>query len=74
MTQATTTPSTLTVGIDLGDRRSHVCVLDAAGEIVEESRMSVLLHRLRRQLTRCRSGACDLRGDDDRAELERSQG
>ena len=37
MTQATITPSTLTIGIDLGDRKSHVCILDAAGEIVEES-------------------------------------
>ena len=29
-----------TVGIDLGDRHSHVCVLDQAGAIVEESRLS----------------------------------
>jgi transposase len=40
MTQATTTPSTLTIGIDLGDRKSHVCVLDAARKIVEESRIA----------------------------------
>ena len=39
MTHATTVPSTLTNGLDLGDRKSHVCVLDAAGEIVEESRI-----------------------------------
>lgn len=29
-------PQNLTIGIDLGDRRHHVCVLDAAGEIVAE--------------------------------------
>ena len=27
---------TLTIGLDLGDRRHHVCVLDAAGEILAE--------------------------------------
>ena len=40
MTEANTTPSTMTIGIDLGDRKSHVCVLDAAGEVVEESRIA----------------------------------
>jgi transposase len=30
----------LTVGIDLGDRLSHVCWLDADGEVVEESRLA----------------------------------
>ena len=47
MTQATTTPSTLTIGIDLGDRKSHVCVLDAAGEVVEESRIATTPKALR---------------------------
>ncbi|MFQ5515927.1 MAG: IS110 family transposase [Myxococcota bacterium] len=47
MTQASTTPSTLTIGIDLGDRKSHVCVLDAAGEIVEESRIAMTPKALR---------------------------
>jgi transposase len=37
--QSTNIPTTLTIGIDLGDRKSHVCVLDAAGEVVEESRI-----------------------------------
>jgi len=36
MSEATITPSTLTIGIDLGDRQSHVCVLDAGGDVVEE--------------------------------------
>ena len=31
--QASTTPSTLTIGIDLGDRQSHICVLDADGDV-----------------------------------------
>ena len=35
MAEATTTSSTLTIGIALGDRRSHDRVLDAAGEVVE---------------------------------------
>jgi transposase len=47
MTQATTTPSTLTIGIDLGDRKSHVCVLDADGEIVEESQIATKPNALR---------------------------
>ena len=47
MTQATTAGSTLTIGIDLGDRKSHVCVLDAEGEIVEESRIATTPKALR---------------------------
>ena len=27
---------TLTIGLDLGDRRHHACVLDASGEILAE--------------------------------------
>ena len=47
MNEASTTPSTLTIGIDLGDRKSHVCVLDAAGEVVEESRIATTPRALR---------------------------
>ncbi len=47
MSQATTASSTLTIGIDCGDRKSHVCVLDAAGEIVEESRIMTTPKALR---------------------------
>jgi len=39
MTHATTTLTTLTIGIDLGDRFSHFCVLDSNGEVVEEGRL-----------------------------------
>jgi len=31
---ATVVPGGFTLGLDLGDRRHHVCVLDAAGQIV----------------------------------------
>ena len=37
MTKTITAHAILTIGIDLGDRKSHLCVLDATGEIVEES-------------------------------------
>ena len=35
-TTATLPKSTSTIGIDLGDRKSHVCVLDAGGQVIEE--------------------------------------
>jgi len=38
-TGATTGVPQLTIGIDLGDKHSHVCVLDTEGTIVEESRL-----------------------------------
>ncbi|MFT7479940.1 MAG: transposase, partial [Gammaproteobacteria bacterium] len=47
MTKAITTAPTMTIGIDLGDRQSHICVLDAAGEIVEESRIATTPKALR---------------------------
>lgn len=33
-TPATVVPGGFTLGLDLGDRRHHVCVLDGAGQIV----------------------------------------
>lgn len=39
MNDPITKEPTLTVGLDLGDRYVQVCVLDEAGEIVEESRL-----------------------------------
>jgi transposase len=39
MHDATTTETALTVGLDVGDRYVQVCVLDEAGEVVEESRL-----------------------------------
>jgi transposase len=40
--------ATFTVGLDLGDRHSQVCVLDASGSIVEESRIPTTLTGVRR--------------------------
>ena len=40
MTQGITTMQGLTIGIDLGDRYSHYCVLDRDGEVLEEGRLS----------------------------------
>ena len=39
MKGATTKEQVLTVGLDLGDRYIQVCILDEAGEIIEESRL-----------------------------------
>ena len=39
MNDAITSETRLTVGLDVGDRYVQVCVLDQAGEIVEESRL-----------------------------------
>ena len=39
MNDAITKETTLTVGLDVGDRYVQVCVLDEAGEVVEESRL-----------------------------------
>ena len=47
MTESTTTPTTLTIGIDQGDRKSHVCVLDADGQVVEESQIATKPKALR---------------------------
>lgn len=37
--QGTTNTPERTIGLDVGDRHSHLCVLDGAGRIVEESRI-----------------------------------
>lgn len=39
----------LTVGLDLGDRFSHLCVVDGTGEVVEESRLRTTETGLRRR-------------------------
>jgi len=39
----------LTVGVDLGDKYSHVCVLNAHGEIVEEGRIATTREALERR-------------------------
>ena len=40
MKEVTTIPTTLTIGIDLGDRHSHYCVLDVAGAVIDEGRLA----------------------------------
>ena len=41
MTDVTTTRNRMTIGIDLGDRFSQLCVLDEAGDTIEESRLAM---------------------------------
>lgn len=41
--------NTLTFGIDLGDEYSQVCILDADGEVIEESRLKTTEAAFRRQ-------------------------
>lgn len=40
MKDDTTIPAVLTIGIDLGDRFSHYCVVDAGGSVVDEGRLA----------------------------------
>ena len=40
MINPNTTLSTMTIGIDLTGRKSHICVLDGAGEVIEESEIA----------------------------------
>ena len=47
MSGSTSTPATLTIGIDLGDRKSHICVLDGDGAVVEQSRIATTPKALR---------------------------
>lgn len=54
MSDAITKETTLTVGLDLGDRYIQVCVLDEAGEVVEEARIPNKRAALER-----RFGACE---------------
>lgn len=53
MDDATTKETTLTVGLDVGDRYVQVCVLDEAGEVVEESRLSTKRTALERRFSGC---------------------
>lgn len=53
MTDASTTTANLTIGIDLGDRTSHVCVVDAAGEVIESGTVATKPASLRKRFERC---------------------
>ena len=39
MKDRSTDDGSVTVGLDVGDKHSQVCVLDAKGEVIEESRI-----------------------------------
>jgi len=41
----------VTVGLDLGDRHIQVCVLDEAGEVIEEARLATKPQALRRRFS-----------------------
>lgn len=47
-----------TIGLDLGDRVSHICVLDADGAIIEEERVATTRSALERRLGVTRIGRC----------------
>ena len=49
MNDAITKETTLAVGLDLRDRYVQVCILDEAGEIVEESRLPTKAAALERR-------------------------
>ena len=49
MNDAITKETTLTVGLDVGDRYVRVCVLDDAGEVIEESRLPTKAASLERR-------------------------
>jgi len=57
MSDATSEETKVTVGLDLGDRHTQVCVLDEAGEVIEEARLATKPEALRRRF----SGADPLR-------------
>lgn len=50
ITDGVVTAYELTVGMDLGDKYSHLCLLDQAGEVVEETRVATTEAGLRRKL------------------------
>lgn len=43
----------MTVGVDLGDRFSHVVVLDGEGQVVEEGRVATREAALRQRFSGC---------------------
>lgn len=49
MENSTTSLSTVTIGIDHGDRHSHPCLLDDGGTVVEEGRLATTPDAFRRR-------------------------
>ncbi len=52
MQEATTNTTTLAIGIDLGDRHSHYCVLDIGGSVIDEGRLATNPAALRARFAR----------------------
>ena len=48
-----TTTAQMTIGIDLGDRFSHICVLDQEGAVIEEGRLKTTPAALRQRFQQC---------------------
>ena len=44
-----------TIGIDLGDKKSHICVLSAEGELQERAEEPTTMVAMRRRLGQCES-------------------
>jgi len=51
-------PSGLTIGLDLGDRMSQVCILNGSGEIVGEERVATTKSAMTHALGPARVGRC----------------
>ena len=54
MTQHNRTAATVTVGLDVGDRYSHLCLLDAGGDVIEEGRLPTTPVALERRFAQAR--------------------
>lgn len=51
-------PSGLTIGLDLGDRMSQLCLLDRSGEVVREEKVATTKSAMSRALALSRVGRC----------------
>ena len=51
MKQDTRGSQQLTIGLDLGDKHSHLCVLNSAGEVEEEGRVATTAVALQRRFS-----------------------
>ena len=57
MKEVTRDGASMTIGVDLGDRYSQLCVLDEHGEVCEEARIATTAHAMRKRfegMARCR--------------------
>ena len=55
MKERSTDDGNVTVGLDVGDKHSQVCVLDAKGEVIEESRIRTTVEAVRRRFSGMRT-------------------